>query len=246
MPRWRNWYTHYLEVVAGAIPWRFESSPGHQKQLSKFGWLFLFLDAIVLLGLSNNFFMLNIPIVLGSVRQNRQSYGYAKLLQQQIIKLGYQSTLVDFKELPLPFFDSPNVPVAMKGIYPYENVQKWSQIARTADAFVLISPEYNHGYTAVLKNALDWLYMEFEKKPFGLVGVSDGRMGGVRSIEQLRPVIENFGAVAIRETLLFNVAEQVIDGQCNLVDSTSEGKINRFLNALSWWANALRNARDNK
>lgn len=187
--------------------------------------------------------MLNIPVVLGSVREGRTSEGPANLLVERIKTAGHESQLIDFKVLPLPFFDSPNVPVAMKGIYPHENVQKWSEIAKQANAFVLITPEYNHGYTAVLKNALDWLYMEFEKKPFGLVGVSDGRMGGVRATEQLRPVIENFGAMAIRETILFNSAEKVIDAQCELVDPTYEGKINRFLNSLVWWAEALKKAR---
>ena len=190
--------------------------------------------------------MLNIPVILGSVREGRLSDGPAKLIVEKIKAAGYESQLVDFKVLPLPFFDSPLVPVALKGKYPHENVQKWSQIARAADALVLIASEYNHGYTAVLKNALDWLYLEFEKKPFGLVGVSDGRMGGIRATEQLRPVIENFGAVAIRETILFSEADKILDAQCNLLDASYDGKINRFIKSLVWWAEALKKAREIK
>ncbi len=185
--------------------------------------------------------MLNIPIILGSVREGRKSEAVAKYIHQKVLDAGHTSVLVDFKELPLPFYNAPTVPVVyFKTGYSNENAQKWSDIARAADAFIIVSPEYNHGYTAVLKNALDWLYLEFEKKPFGLVGVSDGRMGGVRATEQLRPVIENFGAMAIRETILFNSAEKVIDAQCELVDPTYEGKINRFITSLVWWAETLK------
>ncbi len=187
--------------------------------------------------------MLNIPVILGSVREGRKSEAPAKYLVEKLKSAGHESRLVDFKELPLPFFDSPLVPVALKGTYPYPNVQKWSEIAKSADAFILVASEYNHGYTAVLKNALDWLYMEFEKKPFGLVGVSSGSLGGIRATEQLRPIIENFGAVAIRETILFSEVDKVIDAQCNLLDASYDGKIDRFIKALDWWAEALKDRR---
>ena len=77
--------------------------------------------------------------------------------------------------------------------------------------FIIVSPEYNHGYPAVMKNALDWGYLEFEKKPFGLVGVSNGPTGGARMIENLRPIMENFGAVAMRETIMIGPVEKYFD-----------------------------------
>ncbi len=188
--------------------------------------------------------MLNIPVVLGSVRKERRSLYPAKYLENKIKALGHMSQVVDFVEMPLPFFDSPMVPVGLKGIYPYENVQKWSEIAKNADAFVLIVSEYNHGYTGVLKNALDWLYNEFTQKPFGLCGVSDGKFGGLRAMEQIRPVIENFGAVAIRETVPFGPVQNAFDETGNLTDESYEKKADGLLKNLVWWAEALSKARN--
>ncbi len=184
--------------------------------------------------------MLNIPVVLGSVREGRRSLAPAELIVEKIQELGATSQLVDFKELPLPFFDSPIPPVGLKGVYPYPNVQKWSEIALSADAFVIVTPEYNHSFPAIIKNALDWLYKEFEKKPFGLVGVSDGSYGGSRAIEHLRPVIENFGAFAIRETVNFTKAPTMFNEQGNLIDEAYLKRIDNFLKSLILHAETLK------
>lgn len=183
--------------------------------------------------------MLNIPVVLGSVRDERRSLDPAKVMVERLKAAGHESLLVDFKELPLPFFDSAIVPVGLKGVYPNENAQKWSNIALKADAFVLIVSEYNHGYSAVLKNALDWLYMEFTKKPFGMVGVSDGKYGGMRAMEQLRQVIENFGAFAIREVVAFGPVQDAFkDGV--LIDEAYNKKIDILVKNLAEFAGAMK------
>lgn len=190
--------------------------------------------------------ILNIPVILGSVRQGRKSEAPARHVVEKIRQLGHQSVLVDFKELPLPFYDAPTVPVVyFKTKYPNDNAQKWSDIARQADAFVIVSPEYNHGYSAVVKNALDWGYLEFEKKPFGLVGVSNGSVAGARMIEQLRPVIENFGAVAMRETVMIGPVEKYFDDSGKLLDEGLNKKIDGLLKSLVWWAEALKKDRIN-
>ncbi len=188
--------------------------------------------------------MLNIPVILGSVREGRNSEKPAKFLIEKITALGHQTQLVDFKEMPLPFFDSALTPVAMKGVYPYPNVQKWSGIAQAADAFVLVFPEYNHGYNAVIKNALDWLFNEFSKKPFLLCGVSDGSFGGARAIEQMRPIVENFRAVAIREAITFSKADKLFDAEGKLLDESYNKRIDSSLENLVWWAEALKKARE--
>ena len=181
-----------------------------------------------------------IPVVLGSVREQRRSLAPAKLLVEKIKALGHESELVDFKEMPLPFYDLPTVPVGLKGIYPNENAQKWSNIAKRADAFVLVVSEYNHGYSAVLKNALDWLYMEFNRKPFGMVGVSDGKYGAMRGMEQLRQVIENFGAMAIREVVAFGPAQDAFDAEGKLTDESYLKKVDGMLKVLVEFAEALK------
>ena len=175
---------------------------------------------------------MNIPVILGSVREGRKSEAPARFIVQKILDAGHQSQLVDFKEMPLPFFNSALMPVQMKGKYPDPNIQKWSEIAYNADAFVIVTPEYNHGYPGVLKNALDWLYLEFDHKPVGLVGVSNGLVAGARVIEQLRPIMENFSMFAVRETVLFGPISKAFDEQGILIDETYHKKVDGLLASL--------------
>ena len=187
---------------------------------------------------------LNIPVILGSVREGRKSEAVAKHVLEKAKAAGFNSQLVDFKELPLPFYDAPTVPVVyFKTGYPNENAQKWSDIARAADGFLIVSPEYNHGYPAVLKNALDWGYLEFEKKPFGLVGVSDGATSGARMIEQIRTIIQNFNAMSIRETVMVGPVQDCFDEAGKLLKPTIDKKIDGLIKSLTWWAEALKKAR---
>src|SRR5690349_12337716 len=137
--------------------------------------------------------MLNIPVICGSIRPNRKSLSPANFIMGAIRDSGHETQLVDFSKLVLPFVDTLVAPGKLKKVYPYEAVQAWSAIADRADGFVFVSPEYNHSIPGVLKNALDWLSPEFANKPAGLVGVSDGAIGGARMIEHLRVVVENFG-----------------------------------------------------
>ncbi len=188
--------------------------------------------------------MLNIPVILGSVREGRKSEAPAKYIVEKIKTAGYQTQLVDFKELPLPFYDAKAVPVVyFKSQYPNANAQKWSQIARAADAFVIVSPEYNHGYSAVLKNALDWGYLEFEKKPFGLVGVSNGTVGGARMIESLRLVVANFGAVTTQETIMIGPVQSYFADDGEMINPELDKRIDGLLKSLTWWAEALKDHR---
>jgi len=188
---------------------------------------------------------LNIPVILGSVREGRLSEAPAKYFVEKIKAAGHQSQLVDFKELPLPFIYTPKEPSEYQRQYPDENVRKWSAIADAADAFVLVVPEYNHGYPAVLKNALDWLFPEFEHKVVGLVGVSNGAVGGARAIEHIRPIVETFKMFSVRETVMFAKAQNVFDKEGKLLDESYNKKIDGLIKSLAWSAEAMKAAREN-
>lgn len=175
---------------------------------------------------------MNIPVILGSVREGRNSEAPARFVLEKVKALGHESELVDFKQMPLPFFNSALMPSQMKGKYPDPNVQKWSEIAYEADAYIIVTPEYNHGYPGVLKNALDWLYFEFDHKPVGLMGVSDGMVGGARVIEQLRPIMENFSMFAVRETVMFTKAPELFDESGKLLDESFSKKVDGLLKSL--------------
>jgi NAD(P)H-dependent FMN reductase len=186
---------------------------------------------------------MNIPVILGSVREGRQSIYPARLMVERLKQAGCESVLADFKEMPLPFVDTAQEPSALNKKFPYPNVQKWSGIADRADGFVIVTPEYNHGFPGVLKNALDWLYPEFDRKPVGLVGVSNGPVGGARVIELLRPICENFSMFAIRETVMFAKVQDAFDPQGRLVDESYNKKIDGLVKSLLFSAAAMKQAK---
>ena len=130
---------------------------------------------------------IKIKIILGSTRQGRFGERPAKwLIGEFKTRKDVEVELLDLKDYPMPFFDSRMPPSMLDKKYSNEIVQRWSNKINEADAFIMISPEYNHGYSAVLKNALDWLSPEWHKKAVGFV--SYGSAGGARAIEQLREV----------------------------------------------------------
>jgi NAD(P)H-dependent FMN reductase len=139
--------------------------------------------------------------------------------------------------------NSPVTPSKLHKQYPDPAVQQWSGIVDAADALVIVSPEYNHGYPAVLKNALDWLYPEFADKPVGLVGVSNGPSGGARVIEQLRLLCGDFGLFDIKETVLFRSVQNVFGPTGALSDDSYLKQIDGLLAALYRMAEVLKAAR---
>lgn len=187
--------------------------------------------------------MVHIAVICGSVRNNRRSIWPAKLIYQKVLESGNEATLVDFNELSLPFVDSDPNPSSLNKQYPYENVEKWSAIADKADAFVIVTPEYNHGYSPVIKNALDWLYPEFENKPVGLAGVSDGQSGGLRAIEQLRPLMANFAMYDIQQAVGFRSVQDSFDEQGNALDEKIAKSVEKMVATLVKTAEVMRQLR---
>jgi len=122
---------------------------------------------------------LSIKIILGSTRQGRFGDKPAKWIYDEVKqKPDVIAELLDLRDYAMPFFDVQEVPAMANGNYAHESVKKWAAKIKEADAFIVVTPEYNHGYPGALKNALDWLYLEFDHKPVGLVGVSNGAVGG--------------------------------------------------------------------
>jgi NAD(P)H-dependent FMN reductase len=142
---------------------------------------------------------LNVQVILGSTRQNRFGDKPAHYILGELSKRpDVRAELVDLRDWPMPFFDHPVSPMRAKISEP-AIIPRWAAKVGEADAYVIVTPEYNHGYPAVLKNALDWVYTEWTKKPVGFVGY--GSTGGARAIEQLRQVVIELEMVPIREAL---------------------------------------------
>jgi len=135
----------------------------------------------------------------------------------------------------------------MKGEYPNNDVQKWANKVAEADGYIIVSPEYNHGYPAVLKNAFDHIYPEWNNKPVGFV--SYGNAGGARAIEQLRQVVVELQMAPIKHAI--HIPSQVYlaivrpqEGDTSNPFDMLKDNANSFLDQLIWWTKALKVARE--
>ena len=128
--------------------------------------------------------MMIVSVIVGSTRQGRFSEKPAQwILQHLRNRTEIEARLLDLRDFPMPFFDQP-MPPALPGRPPYEHevVKKWTAQIAAADAFVFVTPEYNYGTSAVLKNAIDWVYPEWNRKAAAFV--SYGSAMGARSVQQ--------------------------------------------------------------
>ena len=192
---------------------------------------------------------MKILIIMGSTRQNRFSEKPANWIFEEAKKRkDLYVELVDLRNYPLPFFDEVISPSMIKESYSNENVKKLTKKVGEADGFIIISPEYNHGYPAVLKNMLDYIYKEWNNKAVGFV--SYGSVGGARVVEQLRQVAIELQMAPIRQsvhipTQLFIDILMGKNNDPNPFDNL-KSQADSFLDQLIWWTKALKVAREQK
>jgi len=133
----------------------------------------------------------NLKVIIGSTRPVRAGAVVAEWFGRLADKRAdFDTELVDLAAVNLPLLDEPEHP--RRGRYTHEHTKRWSRIVAAGDAFVFVVPEYNHGYNAATKNALDFLYAEWRDKPAGFVSYG-GRAGGMRSVGMLTEVVTALG-----------------------------------------------------
>jgi NAD(P)H-dependent FMN reductase len=182
---------------------------------------------------------LNLPVILGSIRKGRRSHAAARLVVERIAEAGHRTQLVDLRELNLPMFDEEETSES------HAAVAAFRQIIAESDAQVWLTPEYNHGYTAAVKNALDYLHGEIRRKPAVVCGLSSGLVGGARAVEQLKAVLIELHVVPIRESVYFHDARTLFDASGSLLRPEIVDRIDYVIADLVWYAQALRWAREN-
>jgi NAD(P)H-dependent FMN reductase len=176
-----------------------------------------------------------IPVILGTVRKGRMSQHAAQFLAQKIAKRpGVETELIDIAQLPLPANDAGE---AIKD-------PGFSAAMDRADALVIVAPEYNHGYSGLLKHVLDSCLKEYIHKAVGIVGVSAGPFGGTRMIQNLLPVMRELGLVTIFWDVNFSSVQKVFAADGTLLDEGYIGRIDQFLQELLWMAKTLRHGRE--
>lgn len=192
---------------------------------------------------------LKIKVILGSTRQGRFSEYPGQWISGLANARGDMDVeVLDLRDHTLPFYNEPFSPSGIEdGNYPNAAAKKWANKIREADGYIVIAPEYNHGYPAVLKNAMDHVYKEWNKKAIGFV--SYGSVGGTRSVEQLRLVSIELQMTPIRDAVHirapWNMREDDGSVKMEKFDSLKEFGTD-FLDELHWWASALKVARENK
>ncbi|UNO40524.1 NAD(P)H-dependent oxidoreductase [Streptomyces sp. MST-110588] len=124
-----------------------------------------------------------------------------------------------------------------------EEMALFAKRVGAADAFVVITPEYNHSFPAPLKHAIDLLHQEWQAKPVGFVSYG-GISGGLRAVEQLRTVFAELHAMTVRETVSFSMAHGLFDGEGRLREpAAADQAADALLDQVTWWALALKEAR---
>lgn len=189
--------------------------------------------------------MLKIQVILGSTREGRFGDKPAKWIFEELKKQeGIEAEFIDLRDWPLPFFDEPISPSYNKGNYKNPLAKKWAEKVGQADGYIMVTPEYNHGYSAVLKNALDYVYYEWNKKPVAFVSYG-GISGGTRAVQQLRQVAIELQMVPIRAGVHLTLYWENLDEKGNIKTAPTENAKALF-EELMWWAKALKTARNQK
>jgi len=145
---------------------------------------------------------LRIGIILGSTRPNRNGEQVARwVLDIATERTDADFELVDLRDFPLPHLDEPLPPSL--GQYQGDHTKQWAAKVASFDGFVIVTPEYNHGTSGVLKNALDYLYAEWNNKAVGFV--SYGVAGGARAVEHLRLVVGELQMADVRQQVALSL-----------------------------------------
>jgi NAD(P)H-dependent FMN reductase len=186
---------------------------------------------------------LRIGIVLGSTRAARfADRPAAWLLERARSRDGVAFELVDLRDYPLPFFDEAKSP--MREPSKHEVAVRWAAKVSELDGFVFVTGEYNHGIPASLKNALDYLYTPWNRKPAAFVAY--GNAGGARAVEQLRLVLVELQVAPLRSAVHLSgpdYLDVVLRGKALADIPNLEPKADAMLDDLIWWARTLRAGR---
>ncbi len=184
---------------------------------------------------------LNLLVILGSVRRDRIGMRVARYVAAALQGRGHQVTLVDPVEYPLPLLDR------MYKEYPPGQapavLERLAAVIRQADAYVLVSAEYNHSVPPALSNLLDHFLEEYFFKPSAIVCYSAGAFGGVRAAMQLRAMLAEMGMSSIPSILPFPKAHEVFDEEGRPTGDRPGKGAARFFDELEWYARALAAAR---
>ncbi|HET9278152.1 MAG TPA: NADPH-dependent FMN reductase [Flavitalea sp.] len=174
-------------------------------------------------------------IILGSIRIGRQSHRIAYYLEKKLRERGIDVIMIDLAEHPLPMMEEDNGRLRS----PADDISIVGAKLKEADSMILVSPEYHGSFSGVLKNALDFYWAEFKKKPIGVVTTGSGKMGGINASTQMQHVVLSLGAYPLPTKLLIPEIQYAFNDQYEPLREDIIKNSDRFLNEFTWFANAI-------
>jgi len=185
--------------------------------------------------------MLRIGIIIGSTRPGRKAEAVAKWVYEIAQKRGdAEFELVDIKDYDLPLLDEPMSP--MMGQYTHQHTRDWSAKIASLDAYVFVTPEYNHATSGALKNAIDYLYHEWVNKAAGFVAY--GGASGVRAVENLRLVMGELQVADVRNQVGLSLFTDFENFSVFKPAAQHEKSVNAMLDQVIAWGGALKPLRE--
>jgi NAD(P)H-dependent FMN reductase len=184
--------------------------------------------------------VLKIAIIVGSTRPGRNGEAVAKWVHEHAKKrTDAEFELVDVKDFDLPLLDEP-VPPSM-GQYSKEHTKRWAAKINGFDAYVFVTPEYNHSTSGALKNAIDFIYKEWNNKAAGFV--SYGSAGGARAVEHLRLIMAEMQVATVRAQVMFSLMTDFENFSTFKPAAQHESSLKTMLDQVVSWGTALKSVR---
>ncbi len=186
--------------------------------------------------------MYNLKIIIGTTRPGRKGPAIADWIYNKAQKHpAFTVELLDLALINLPFLDEPEHPRRKK--YLHEHTKKWSAAIDSADAFIMVTPEYNYGFSAPLKNAIDYLFEEWSTKPVGFVSYG-GLSGGIRAMQMLKQIVTTLKMMPLVESIPIPFFTKYINDEgVFTADDPLDKSADALLKEMEKWAGALKTIR---
>jgi NAD(P)H-dependent FMN reductase len=186
---------------------------------------------------------IRIGIILASTREGRRGAGYAAWIQAVASRRERAAfELIDLRDYALPAYVYDKPPTAMETAYTDPVARRWSELIHGLDGYIVVTPEYNHGYPGQLKNALDHVHAGWFYKPIAFVSYGGGS-AGARAVEQLRQVACELRMVPVRGEVNVRLIGVQLDEAGHPTDPYYARTSDAMLDQLLWWAHATKHAR---
>ncbi len=192
--------------------------------------------------------MLKVQIIVGSTREGRNADAVLLWVMRAVqSKAAFDLEILDLRDWPLPFFQETIATVENFADPTYSDplVKRWNNKIKEADAYIVVTPEYNHSLPAILKNAVDTVFFSysFRRKPVACVGYSLGATAGARAVEHLNQVMLETEAVPVRTPTLIPFITNAFDADGRSTNPALDLVLDVMLDDLAWLGNALKSAR---